>query len=380
MGKASKWILNFLIGKQEKKNQALLTDQFTSSTNRTSHPGTPKVKRRWSFGRSSHRVSKSADSIDTTTLALKPQQNLAACVSIQAENAAATRIQAAFRAHLARKALHALKSLVKLQALIRGHFVRKQTNATMRRMHALLAIQVRARVQRIQMSEAAAQVENKKQSSFKRGSPHPNEVHRKKIYMTSNESQIVMKSTSGQLNHAQTDQIHQRIDHSYTSFSSDRRSISNRHRYNETLFITPETSPQMPSPKPKSTRPYIPFQQHDSLVEPICYEYSFMPSYMANTQSSSAKKVRSQSEPKQRPDGSNKHKSQHTELVDSRDEQFLRRSSSYLKSNDYKNHDPWFGKLYRPRRLFEENKYEYINPSHPKYTESLASEPHVILY
>ena len=59
-----------------------------------------------------------------------------------------------------RKALHALKSLVKLQALIRGHFVRKQTNATMRRMHALLAIQVRARVQRIQMAETAPQVDN----------------------------------------------------------------------------------------------------------------------------------------------------------------------------------------------------------------------------
>lgn len=67
---------------------------------------------------------------------------------------------------------------MKLQALIRGHFVRKQTNATMRRMHALLAIQVRARFQRIQMTEAAAQVDNKKQSSIKRGFTHTNEVHR----------------------------------------------------------------------------------------------------------------------------------------------------------------------------------------------------------
>lgn len=192
--------------------------------------------------------------------------------------------------------------------------------------------------------------------------------------MTSNESQIVSKSTSGYLNHSQTDQTHQRIDHSYTSFSSHRLSISNRHKYNETLLITPETSPQMPSPKQKPTRSYIPFQQHDSLVEPTCYDYSFMPSYMANTQSSRAKKVRSQSEPKQRPDGSNNYKSKHTELVDSTDEQFLRRSSSQFKTNDQKNHDPWFGKLYRPRRLFEDNKYDYINPSHSQYTESLASD------
>jgi hypothetical protein len=55
----------------------------------------------------------------------------------------------------ARKALCALKGLVKLQALVRGQQVRKQTTATLRRMHALISIQVRARVQRIQMAEEA---------------------------------------------------------------------------------------------------------------------------------------------------------------------------------------------------------------------------------
>lgn len=55
----------------------------------------------------------------------------------------------------ARKALHALKGLVKLQALVRGHLVRKQTTATLRGMHALMAIQVRARIHRIQTVEEA---------------------------------------------------------------------------------------------------------------------------------------------------------------------------------------------------------------------------------
>lgn len=100
MGKASKWILNFLIGKQEKKNEALLNEQCLSCTTKPSHPGTPKVKRRWSFGRSSHRVSKSVDLIDTTKLPLKPQQNHVVLVSREVENAAATRIQATFRGHL----------------------------------------------------------------------------------------------------------------------------------------------------------------------------------------------------------------------------------------------------------------------------------------
>lgn len=53
----------------------------------------------------------------------------------------------------ARKALCALRGLVKLQALVRGHLVRKQTTAMVRCMNALMSIQVRARVQRIQMAE-----------------------------------------------------------------------------------------------------------------------------------------------------------------------------------------------------------------------------------
>lgn len=55
----------------------------------------------------------------------------------------------------ARRALHALRGLVKLQALVRGHLVRKQTTATLRGMHALMAIQVRARIHRVQMAEEA---------------------------------------------------------------------------------------------------------------------------------------------------------------------------------------------------------------------------------
>lgn len=53
----------------------------------------------------------------------------------------------------ARTALKALRGLVKIQALVRGYLVRKQTSEMLRCMNALMSIQVRARIQRMQMAE-----------------------------------------------------------------------------------------------------------------------------------------------------------------------------------------------------------------------------------
>ncbi|BAF12050.1 protein IQ-DOMAIN 3 isoform X1 [Oryza sativa Japonica Group] len=66
---------------------------------------------------------------------------------------AALMIQSVYRGYLARRALRALKGLVRLQALIRGQAVRRQTAATLRGLESLMKIQAR---QRARASSAAA--------------------------------------------------------------------------------------------------------------------------------------------------------------------------------------------------------------------------------
>ncbi|KAI4376574.1 hypothetical protein MLD38_014320 [Melastoma candidum] len=97
------------------------------------------------------------------------------------ERSAAVMIQTLFRGFLARKALRALKGLVKLQALVRGFLVRKRATAALRSIQALMRVQDAARLRRSRrISDNECPVhdgDNQSRRSLERFGEQPTPVH-----------------------------------------------------------------------------------------------------------------------------------------------------------------------------------------------------------
>ncbi|GMI95974.1 IQ-domain 19 [Hibiscus trionum] len=344
MGKAGKWLKSLLTGKKGKeKVRVKCTDDQNCSVvlENPSTPvsNTPKERRRWSFRRSSAtstpaRGSNCIEHVVLVSVTTPPPAAEAAVIGLTDHNnenaaaieeAAAKIIQSMFRSYLARKALRALKGLVKLQALVRGHLVRRQASVTLKCMQALITAQARARAQRIRM------VEDTKPAS-RRQSPHrrsttPDHRHRHAYQdidggMEENIKIVEMDSYSHQNNYEASPATSALTDISPKVFSG---------HFEDNCFTISQSSPQCP--------------------ESELYEYPLCPSYMANTESSRAK-VRSQSAPKSRPESIERQPSgRQRASMEGRNHvpkaMKMKRSSSHVGANAENYKYPWSIKLDR---------------------------------
>ncbi|ESW30462.1 hypothetical protein PHAVU_002G154900 [Phaseolus vulgaris] len=152
MGKASKWFRGLFGFKRQDSPSAAA-------------PKPPKEKRRWSFVKSYREKDHSAVNhhapptsgghssghVESADPNLAPLAAVTVVGGVSREEWAAVKIQAAFRGSLARKALGALKGLVKLQALVRGEIERKRTSEWLQRVQTLLRVQAQFRAGRAQI-------------------------------------------------------------------------------------------------------------------------------------------------------------------------------------------------------------------------------------
>ncbi|XWS53934.1 hypothetical protein CRYUN_Cryun10bG0042700 [Craigia yunnanensis] len=432
MGKTGKWLKSFLTGKKDKEKEK---GKYTSNQNSSVAPEnpatpisipptTPKEKRRWSFRRSSATEMPIKDLNCTEQVATTPTPSVeaamdnedeqkkhamevavataaaadAAVVAAQAavvvirltaaanekasaaEEAAAIKIQSVFRSYLARKALNALKGLVKLQALVRGHLVRKQATATLKCMQALVTAQARARAQRIRMVEDTKPASQRQSPHRRSTSEHRirhayHEIDRgmeeniKIVEMDLGDSKGSLKSRNSYSHHPQAERvvehrfsIHYPSNHAYSkqenyqvspapSALTDMSPRACSGHFEDCSFSTAQSSPEYYSAISKPDPSKLPFAfPRPEYGESVSHDYPLFPNYMANTESSRAK-VRSQSAPKSRPDSFERQPSRRRTSMEGRNHVpravRMQRSSSHIGATAQNYQYPWSVKLDR---------------------------------
>ncbi|KAF2285223.1 hypothetical protein GH714_039046 [Hevea brasiliensis] len=265
------------------------------------------------------------------------------------ERWAAVRIQTIFRGYLARKALRALKGLVKLQAHVRGYIVRKQATATLHSMQALIRAQATVRSYRARnLTKTDNRFEIRARKSMERydetRSEHTASIHSRRLSTSLDATlmnpidetpKIVEVDTGGcrpksrsrrsntSVSDFSDDPFYQTLSSPLPSRIPPRLSMLDTRNFqdsdwgltgDECRFSTAQSTPRFLS-SGGSNAPVTPAKS--VCADNFFRQYGNCPNYMANTQSFKAK-VRSHSAPKQRPEPGPKKRLSLNELMASR--------------------------------------------------------------
>ncbi|XP_021857655.2 protein IQ-domain 26 [Spinacia oleracea] len=368
MGRATRWLKSFLGMKKQNDN-----DKPTKSSNNddTRREKMGMVEKRWSFTKpttkervrekenqlfrdyifesekeqTKHAIAVAAATAAAADAAVAAAHAAVAVVRLTShgrgtlfscagtEKWAAVKIQTLFRSYLARRALKALKGLVKLQAHVRGYLVRKRAAATLHSMQALIRAQASARSQRANNRSSKLHSEFRSRKSMERvDETRCDEFHSKRISTSYDlyndayegspkivEIDTYNKPKSRLRSRSKSRSRSKRINPSMYDFSCEYPTMSSplpypypgrvtipdcqkiHHEYDWSFYGDEcRISTAQSTPRLATNGPLTPTKSvcGDSFFRP----YSNFPSYMADTQSFRAKS-RSQSAPKQRPEG-----------------------------------------------------------------------------
>ncbi|KAG9159770.1 hypothetical protein Leryth_007785 [Lithospermum erythrorhizon] len=159
MGKSpAKWIKTVLFGKKSSKSSKNVIIERRASTKEpesVSVPTAPDLPQVVDQGTETMELELPCDA--TLPISVKESMSSGGAgtkfddAEVLILEQAATKAQAAFRGYLARRAFRALKGIIRLQALIRGHLVRRQAVATLHCMQAIIKLQALGRGRKVRV-------------------------------------------------------------------------------------------------------------------------------------------------------------------------------------------------------------------------------------